>query len=33
LHYRTIPVTPFQQNASVVFCDATRKAAVDDPGW
>ena len=32
LHYRTIPVTPFQQNASIVFCEATRKAAVIDPG-
>ena len=32
LHYRTIPVTPFAQNASLVFCDATRKAALIDPG-
>jgi glyoxylase-like metal-dependent hydrolase (beta-lactamase superfamily II) len=32
LHYRTIPVTAFQQNASIVFCDTTRKAAVIDPG-
>ncbi|WP_326534741.1 MBL fold metallo-hydrolase [Pseudorhodoferax sp.] len=32
LHYRTIPVTPFQQNASIVWCGATRKAAVIDPG-
>jgi glyoxylase-like metal-dependent hydrolase (beta-lactamase superfamily II) len=32
LHYRTVPVTPFQQNASIVYCDATRKAAVIDPG-
>ncbi len=32
LQYRTIPVTPFAQNASVVFCAATRKAAVIDPG-
>lgn len=32
LHYRTVPVTPFQQNASIVFCEATRKAAVIDPG-
>jgi glyoxylase-like metal-dependent hydrolase (beta-lactamase superfamily II) len=32
MHYRTIPVTPFAQNASLVFCPATRKAAVIDPG-
>jgi len=32
LHYRTIPVTPFQQNCSIVFCEATRQAAVIDPG-
>ena len=32
LHYLTIPVTPFQQNCSLVWCDATRKAAVIDPG-
>jgi len=32
LHYRTVPVTPFQQNASIVYCDETRKAAVIDPG-
>ena len=27
LHYLTVPVTPFQQNASIVWCDATRQAA------
>jgi hydroxyacylglutathione hydrolase len=27
-----IPVTPFQQNCSVVWCDATQQAAVIDPG-
>ena len=32
LHYRTVPVTPFQQNASIVYCEATRQAAVIDPG-
>lgn len=32
LHYRTIPVTPFQQNCSIVWCGATRQAAVIDPG-
>ena len=32
LHYRTIPVTQFQQNASLVWDDATKQAAVIDPG-
>jgi glyoxylase-like metal-dependent hydrolase (beta-lactamase superfamily II) len=32
LHYLTIPVTPFQQNCSLVWCDQTHKAAVIDPG-
>ncbi len=32
LHYLTIPVTAFQQNCSLVWCDATHKAAVIDPG-
>jgi len=32
LQYVTIPVTPFQQNCSVVYCDTTRLAAVIDPG-
>ncbi len=32
LQYRTIPVTPFAQNASLVFCSATHKAALIDPG-
>lgn len=32
LHYRTIPVTPFQQNCSIVWCDATHEAAFIDPG-
>lgn len=27
-----VPVTPFQQNCSVVFCDTTKEAAVIDPG-
>jgi glyoxylase-like metal-dependent hydrolase (beta-lactamase superfamily II) len=27
-----VPVTPFQQNCSIVICDATRRAAVVDPG-
>ena len=32
LQYLTVPVTAFQQNASLVWCDATHKAAVIDPG-
>ncbi len=27
-----VPVTPFEQNCSIVWCDQTRKAAVVDPG-
>ncbi len=27
-----VPVTPFQQNCSVIWCEATRRAAVVDPG-
>lgn len=27
-----IPVTPFRQNCSLIWCDATRDAAVVDPG-
>jgi hydroxyacylglutathione hydrolase len=30
--YRTIPVTPFAQNCSLVWCTDTRKAALIDPG-
>lgn len=29
---QVIPVTPFEQNCSVVWCEATRQAAVVDPG-
>ena len=32
LHYLTVPVTAFQQNCSIVWCEATRLAAVIDPG-
>ena len=32
LRYLTIPVTPFAQNCSIVWCDETQKAAVIDPG-
>jgi len=29
---RVVPVTPFEQNCSLVWCDKTRRAAVVDPG-
>jgi glyoxylase-like metal-dependent hydrolase (beta-lactamase superfamily II) len=32
LHYLTIPVTPFEQNCSIVWCERTRAAALIDPG-
>ena len=32
LRYLTIPVTPFSQNCSLVWCDQTMEAAVIDPG-
>ena len=32
MKYLIIPVTPFQQNCSLVWCETTRKAAVIDPG-
>mgnify|MGYP003353463292 CR=1 FL=1 len=32
LHYETVPVTPFQQNCSIVWCDDTQEAAIIDPG-
>lgn len=32
LQYLTLPVTPFQQNCSIVWCDQTNDAAVIDPG-
>ncbi|MCD6664775.1 MAG: MBL fold metallo-hydrolase, partial [Hydrogenophaga sp.] len=32
LQYRTIPVTAFAQNCSIVWCDETMDAAVIDPG-
>ena len=32
LRYETIPVTPFQQNCSLLWCDQTLEAAVVDPG-
>jgi glyoxylase-like metal-dependent hydrolase (beta-lactamase superfamily II) len=32
LKYQTVPVTAFEQNCSIVWCDATMEAAVIDPG-
>lgn len=32
LRYQILPVTPFQQNCSLVWCDATSRAALIDPG-
>ena len=32
LRYQILPVTPFQQNCSLVWCDQTREAALIDPG-
>ncbi|HVL02246.1 MAG TPA: MBL fold metallo-hydrolase [Dongiaceae bacterium] len=32
MQYRIIPVTPFEQNCSLIWCEDTRKAAVVDPG-
>lgn len=32
LQYHIIPVTPFAQNCSIVWCDETLEAAIVDPG-
>ncbi|MFC5300916.1 MBL fold metallo-hydrolase [Azospira restricta] len=32
MKYVIVPVTPFQQNATVLWCEETRRAAVSDPG-
>ena len=32
MKYKIVPVTPFQQNCSIVWCEQTRAAAVVDPG-
>lgn len=32
LKYRTIPVTPFQQNCSIVWDEDTKRGAIIDPG-
>lgn len=32
LKYQIIPVTPFEQNCSLIWCDETKEAAIVDPG-
>ena len=32
LRHHTVPVTPFEQNCSIVWCDETMEGAVIDPG-
>jgi glyoxylase-like metal-dependent hydrolase (beta-lactamase superfamily II) len=32
IEFRILPVTPFQQNCTLLWCEKTRKAAVIDPG-
>lgn len=32
LKYQIIPVTPYQQNCSLLWCDKTKEAALVDPG-
>lgn len=32
MRYRILPVTPFEQNCSLVWCEATGRAALIDPG-
>ncbi|MBT3048106.1 MAG: MBL fold metallo-hydrolase [gamma proteobacterium symbiont of Ctena orbiculata] len=32
MHYKIIPVTPFQQNCTLFWCDKSRQAAIIDPG-
>ena len=32
IHYKIVPVTPFEQNCTVLWCDETLRAAVVDPG-
>jgi glyoxylase-like metal-dependent hydrolase (beta-lactamase superfamily II) len=32
LHFKVIPVTPFQQNCTLMWCDETAQGAVVDPG-
>ncbi|WP_305415733.1 MBL fold metallo-hydrolase [Photobacterium leiognathi] len=32
LKYQIVPVTPFQQNCSIIWCDETNQATIVDPG-
>ena len=32
MKYIIIPVTPYQQNCSILICEKTQKAAIIDPG-
>ena len=32
LQFEIVPVTPFQQNCSIIWCDETKEAAMVDPG-
>ena len=32
VHAFVVPVTPFQQNCSIIWCTETMKGAVIDPG-
>ncbi len=32
LRFRILPVTPFEQNCSLIWCDSTGRAALVDPG-
>ncbi|MES9993868.1 MAG: MBL fold metallo-hydrolase [Candidatus Thiodiazotropha sp.] len=32
MHYKIIPVTPYQQNCTLIWCEKSRQAAIIDPG-
>ncbi|ASJ96511.1 MULTISPECIES: MBL fold metallo-hydrolase [Shewanella] len=32
MKYQIVPVTPFQQNCSIIWCEKSKRAAVVDPG-
>lgn len=32
MQYKIIPVTPFSQNSTIIWCDKTKKAGIVDPG-
>ena len=32
MRYQIIPVTPFEQNCTLLWCETSRQAAVIDPG-